>query len=687
MLTAGGLIALAGLRGTDLRLRRGQLLAAGAGRADNLALILSANLRETFASADASLRQLALHSRRVGGPAAPPSSWTSVLSSARAGLTGIGAMTVTDANGIVRHSTQPLIVGQSRSDQFLFRRLSTDTTDALVANTPFRSLTGSGEFFIPLGRRLTRADGTFDGIVVASFGPAALRRVFQAAEVGRQGSVWVLHPDGLVLIREPSDTNPIGEATAGNPIFDTARRVTGSGIRHARVTRDSRVLSTAFRRLEDPPLIVAVALSEGEILADWRREVVISAAVFALLGVALTAILGVLFRQMDIRVAAEAALVRAQRLESLGQLTGGVAHDFNNLLAVILGHASLLAEQVTGEAAREVEQIEKAATRAADLTRGLLAFARRQRLEPKVVDLNPLVEGLRPLVARVLGEDVTLTVRLSSTPCLASLDATQMETALINLCVNARDAMPQGGILVIETGRATLDAGYARLHAEVTPGRYVLVTVSDTGQGIPKEHLQRVFDPFFTTKELGRGTGLGLSMVYGFVKQSGGHAKVYSELGQGTAIKLYFPEAAGPVTAVPAAPESRDESGAGEVVLVVEDDEQLRSLARRSLEALGYRVIAAADGPAALAAARAQGRIDLLLTDVMLPGGMNGRQVAEALSAEHSGLPVVYVSGYSEEILLKRAQVDSTLRLLTKPYDQRQLAAAVRAALSERSQP
>ena len=252
---------------------------------------------------------------------------------------------------------------------------------------------------------------------------------------------------------------------------------------------------------------------------------------FVLLSLTVAGALAALFRQMDIRRANDAALARNQRLASLGELTGGVAHDFNNLLTVILGNVSLLKRKLGSRVGDEVSEIEQATLRAAELTRSLLAFARRQQLRPALVDLNEIVHGVQPMLHRLLGEEITVTVRLAEPTCLAVVDATQLETALVNLCVNARDAMPAGGLLVLETSRTELTREYARHNEEVTPGRYVVVAVSDTGEGIKPEHLTRIFEPFFTTKGLGKGTGLGLSMVYGFVKQSGGHIKAYSEPG------------------------------------------------------------------------------------------------------------------------------------------------------------
>jgi signal transduction histidine kinase/ActR/RegA family two-component response regulator len=674
------LLSGAALRGWDLARRHGELIAGGEARASNLALLLSGYLRESFAATDASLRQLALHSRRIGGAGASDSDWLPSLRSAGAGHNALGAVSVVDTTGIIRHSLQPRIVGQSRKSNYVFRRLVSDSADALVAGAPFRTVAGRPGFIIPLGRRLTDNDGRFAGIVAASFILDSVRRFFREADVGRDGTVWVFHPDGIVLIREPSDTNPIGEHAADNPIFRAAPSPNSSAVVRTALAPDGRALITGVHALDDPRLTVAVSLSEPELLAAWRRELEGSIGAFVIIGLILAGVVVVLFQQMDTRRAAEAALARNERLAVLGQFTGGVAHDFNNLLTVILGNASLL--ELQGRGSDEVKEIEQAGLRAAELTRNLLAFARRQPLHPALADLNLLVEGVGPMLRRLLGEDVTLTARLSEAPCLATIDATQLETALVNLCVNARDAMPRGGLLVIETSRAVLSEGYARQHDEVTPGAYVVVAVSDTGDGIAPENLSRIFEPFFTTKEIGKGTGLGLSMVYGFVKQSGGHVQAYSEVGHGTTFKLYFPEVTGRPAGV-AGPSPVAERGRGEVILLVEDAPAVRLLARRLLEDLGYGVEVAGDGPSALGLARKLPRLDLLLTDVMLPGGMSGRDVAEALARERPGVPVIYTSGYSEDILSHRAQVGPDPRLVPKPYDVQVLATIVRAALRD----
>lgn len=674
------LAALVGVRGVDLVQRRRQILEAGDRRAENLTFILAGYVQQAFAATDASLRALAVYNHRVGGPSAPDAEWLPTLQATQAGLAGIGSLSIVDASGIIRHSTQPAIVGQSRREQFVFTRLSIDTTDHLIADLPFRILVGDRSYVIPLGRRLTTTSGAFDGMAVATFFPDSLREFFRTVDVGRQGAVTVFHGAGAVLFREPSLRNPLGESTAGNMLFMAARRGRPTHYR-GRLAPGGPVERTALRGL-DQRIIVAVSLSEPELLAGWRRDVTRSAIVGLVVAVALGGLLLVLFRQMDIRHAAEQALIRSQRLESLGQLTGGVAHDFNNLLTVVLGNVSLLkmVSSQGGTVAQDASlgEIERAGRRAAELTRQLLAFARRQPLMPRVIDLSTAAQSAEPMLRRVVGA-AALRITPSPEPCLANIDPVQLETSLLNLCMNSRDAMPHGGTLVIETGRAALDDVYARSAADVAPGNYSVITVSDTGVGIPAEHIPRLFEPFFTTKGPGKGTGLGLSMVYGFVEQSGGHAKVYSEVGRGTSVKLYFPEATGTPAESTPVPED-DPRGFGEVVLLVEDENLVRGLAAKLLRRLGYTVLEARDGPTALAMVKSETRIDLLLTDVMLPGAYTGPKLAEELRRARPKLPVLFASGYSQEIIDLGAH-DPTLQFLSKPYDRHKLARAVRRAL------
>lgn len=378
-------------------------------------------------------------------------------------------------------------------------------------------------------------------------------------------------------------------------------------------------------------------------------------------------------------------LQQAQRMDSLGQLTGGVAHDFNNLLTVILGNAETLAEQPGADAQHRLmaEMIAAAATRGAEMTRRLLAFSRKQPLEPRATDLNRLLHQFTPLLHRTLGEHIEIEIVQAAGLWQTLVDAGQLEAAILNLAVNARDAMPDGGRLTIETANARLDDVYARQHVEVLPGQYVMLAISDTGCGIPAEHHARVFEPFFTTKEVGKGTGLGLAMVYGFVKQSRGHVAIYSELERGTTIRIYLPRLsqtdAEPDVVAPGAAEA---GGHGELVLLVEDDDMVRAFARRQVESLGYRVLEAESGQAALESLAGHPDIALLFTDVVMSGGLSGRQLAEEARRLHPGLPILYTSGYTENAIVHHGRLDPGVLLLGKPYLKSELADKLRQALS-----
>ena len=371
-------------------------------------------------------------------------------------------------------------------------------------------------------------------------------------------------------------------------------------------------------------------------------------------------------------------LAQSQRLEAIGQLTGGIAHDFNNLLTVVLGGADALnADPTLTEDSREMATlIASAAERGAELTHRLLAFARKQPLEPQSVDLSAKIRALEPLLRRTLGENIHIAVTPEK-PALAEVDPGQFENALLNLAINARDAMPQGGTLTLEVETLTLDEAYVTAHAEVTPGTYVVVTVSDSGVGIAPEILGRLFDPFFSTKEMGKGSGLGLAMVWGFIKQSGGHITIYSEPGYGTSIKMFLPVALSePAPVGPTSGQISTGPCTG-VVLLAEDDDLVRVFATERLRASGYDVVAAQSGPKALEALAALPHIDLLFTDVIMPGGMTGRQLAEAVLELRPGTPVLYASGYTENVIVHNHRLDAGVKLLAKPYSTKQLVERV----------
>jgi signal transduction histidine kinase len=384
------------------------------------------------------------------------------------------------------------------------------------------------------------------------------------------------------------------------------------------------------------------------------------------------------------RMEAEERLRQSQKLEAVGQLTGGVAHDFNNLLTVIIGNLEI-AQQNLSSWSREAEEYARraianamgGAERAAALTQRLLAFARRKPLAPTPISVNSLVQSLSDFIRRTLGEDVDLEVVGSAGLWQVEADQAELEAAILNLVVNARDSMPEGGKLSIETSNAFLDEAYCRDHLDLKPGQYVLIAVTDTGGGMDKDTLDRAFEPFFTTKQPGQGTGLGLSQVYGFVKQSNGHVKIYSELGEGTTVKIYLPRLLG-AAPEPAPREIEAPSGhSGETILVVEDDPDVRAYVVEVLRRLGYRVLEAKDGPTALATT---GPIDLLLSDVVLPG-MNGRQLSEAMKTQRRDLKVLFMTGYSRNAIVHQGRLDPGVELIQKPLSQATLAARVRTIL------
>jgi len=374
---------------------------------------------------------------------------------------------------------------------------------------------------------------------------------------------------------------------------------------------------------------------------------------------------------------------QAQKMEAVGRLAGGVAHDFNNLLTAILGSADLVLDDLKPNAPEreEIQEIRRAALRAADLTRQLLAFSRQQVISPTVLNPNAVVANMDKLLRRLLGEDVDLRTVLTPEPGAIKADPSQLEQVVVNLAVNARDAMPGGGKLTIETQNVELDEEYAGGHVSAQPGSYVMLAVSDTGSGMDAVTQARIFEPFFTTKEKGKGTGLGLATVYGIVKQSGGWIWVYSEPGHGTTFKIYLPrvtEAAAPAAPSPVLPISVRGS---ETVLLVEDDEMIRALVQKVLKANGYTTLVAESGPAALRlAGQHDGRIHLLMTDVVMPG-MNGREVAERLAPAHAGIEVLYLSGYTDDAIVHHGVLEPGIAFLQKPFTPAVLVRKVREVL------
>ncbi|WP_375428535.1 PAS domain S-box protein [uncultured Sphingomonas sp.] len=481
----------------------------------------------------------------------------------------------------------------------------------------------------------------------------------------------VIDGDGVFLRVNPAATAILGwreDELVGRPCFDfvvpEAAPSTHAALDHA---RDDvlPVFENSYRTKDGGERRISwVAAPEGDNIYAYGRDVTAERE-----------------REEELEGARE-ALRQSQKMETVGQLTGGVAHDFNNLLQIVTGNLETLQRGLPDDQPRlrrAAENAQAGAKRAAILTQRLLAFSRRQPLDPKPIDANRMVGDMSELLHRTLGETIRLETVLASGLWPAEVDPNQLENALLNLAVNARDAMEGGGRLTIETANAHLDRAYTVGKAEVRPGQYVVIAVSDTGAGMDAVTAGRVFEPFFTTKEVGRGTGLGLSMVYGFVKQSGGHVAIYSEVGQGTTVKLYLPRLVGDAAQEAETVEPIVLEGASEeVVLVCEDDDDVRAYSVDSLRELGYRVLEAHDGPSALRLLTQGGRVDLLFSDVVLPGGLTGADLAAEARVMLPALPVLFTTGYARDAIVHHGRLDAGVELLTKPFTYADLAARVR---------
>jgi two-component system, cell cycle sensor histidine kinase and response regulator CckA len=382
----------------------------------------------------------------------------------------------------------------------------------------------------------------------------------------------------------------------------------------------------------------------------------------------------------------EQQLQKAQKMEAIGQLAGGIAHDFNNLLGVIIGYSELILNRVEhdSETYKQAEEIMRAGERAGSLTRQLLAFSRKQMLEPRVLDLNTIVVEIEKMLRRLIGEDIDLKTLLDPTLNSVKADPGHIEQVIMNLAVNARDAMPHGGKLTIETSNLELDEIYARMHPPASPGRFVMLAVGDTGSGMDAKTIAHIFEPFFTTKEIGKGTGLGLATVYGIVNQSGGFIQVYSELGLGTVFKIYFPQVKGSPTDMPTHRkiDTTDYRGS-ETILLVEDAEPLRELMQTVLQSHGYVVLSAKDGSEALRVSDQQkGPIHLLLTDVVMPG-INGNELSKRLKPTRAKMKVLYVSGYTNDAIVRHGILEHAVAILQKPFTQDAFLRKLREVLDE----
>ncbi|WP_151705321.1 ATP-binding protein [Nitrincola alkalilacustris] len=381
-------------------------------------------------------------------------------------------------------------------------------------------------------------------------------------------------------------------------------------------------------------------------------------------------------------------LTQSERLKAIGQLTGGVAHDFNNLLTVILGNAELLSEKLTShpDLYSLAKTTRMAAEKGAELTHRLLAFARQQALTPEMTDIRQLIEGMEGLIRRTLGTHIDIEIKSEQDLWAVLIDPPQLESAVLNLCINARDAMPEGGRLTIELANVVLSEMVTAWNEEVMPGEYIQLTVSDSGWGMSADIAKRAFEPFFTTKDPGKGSGLGLSMVYGFTRQSSGHVQLFSEPGKGSRIKLYLPRAQHESSESAAETVQSNTSGGGEKILLVEDDDLVRSHASNLLKIMGYQVVSASNGVEAMSILMQGDRFDLLFTDIVMPGGLDGRQLAVEAQKLYPEMPILFTSGYTEETMLHDGSLRPGIQLLNKPYKKQMLAQKIKQALSERTE-
>jgi signal transduction histidine kinase/CheY-like chemotaxis protein len=540
-------------------------------------------------------------------------------------------------------------------------------------------------------------DGVFDGVIGVSVNPKYYLNFFEQISKIGINAMAIVRSDGHVLARHPNSLEELLSLPVAKEFAASVRENPQEGFYRSVSSVDGNDRSVAYRQVGSYPVYAAVGIDRDNVIAAWRGQL----GEWVLIGAPSTAVifflcllagrhvrqeqeaLARLSAEMQRREEAEEQVRQLQKMEAIGQLTGGIAHDFNNLLTIIIGCLDMMNRRMArGETKVQpfVDGAMDGAKRAATLIAQLLAFARRQPLDPKPADLNRVIANMSGLLERTLGEQVQVETVQAAGLWLTNIDVNQFESAVINLAVNARDAMPDGGKLTIETANTYLDEHYASQNVDVTPGQYVVICVTDTGGGMAPDVAAKAFEPFFTTKQTGRGTGLGLSQVYGFVKQSKGHIKIYTELGHGTTIKLYMPRHHDPFATLPSAPIAPASTGGKETILLAEDEDGVRNYVKMGLEELGYHVLEA-DGPyAALSILETGQHIDLLLTDIVMPG-MNGRELSIAAEKLRPGLKVLFTTGYSRNAVIHNGVLDPGVALLNKPFSLQQLGAKVRAVL------
>ena len=615
----------------------------------------------------------------------------SQLSKLEKALATVDAIFIADRNGRALASSAifPLPPDTSVADRDYFQAQA-DRNAGTYVGAVLQSRATKERFF-GVSRRRPADDGQFTGIIMISVMPKVFTEFYKQLAGDTSASFSLARRDGAILARYPA---PPGDVTHYGPDSEFVRSIGSQPERGVLTTTsiDGTQRRIAYRKLGNSDLYVSDGLQTDEIYSRWIRLMAshlifgIPATLF-LFGLVLLTIrrTQAFYAEAERRELAEQALRQSQKMEAVGQLTGGVAHDFNNLLTIIIGNLGIAKRGVVeSRAERALNNALVGAERAAQLTQRLLAFSRRQPLNPRVLDVNKLIVSISDLLVRTLGENIELESIGAAGLWKVEADASELESTLLNLALNARDAMPEGGKLTIETSNAYLDEGYCQQHAGVAPGQYILIAVTDNGGGMSAETIDRAFEPFFTTKEAGKGTGLGLSQVYGFMKQSEGHVKIYSESGEGTTIKLYLPRRDGNEAAHSADEPVGSERGRAETILIVEDDDGVRQYASEILRDLNYQIIEAKDSATALRLLDADKKFDLLLTDVVLPG-KNGRELATEVERRRPGTKVIFMTGYSRNAIVHHGRLDPGTALIQKPLIERVLAQKIRQILDSGS--
>ncbi|MGA9499262.1 MAG: ATP-binding protein [Pseudolabrys sp.] len=615
----------------------------------------------------------------------------SQLSKLEKALATVDAIFIADRNGRALASSAifPLPPDTSVADRDYFQAQA-DRNAGTYVGAVLQSRATKERFF-GVSRRRPADDGQFTGIIMISVMPKVFTEFYKQLAGDTSASFSLARRDGAILARYPA---PPGDVTHYGPDSEFVRSIGSQPERGILTTTsiDGTQRRIAYRKLGNSDLYVSDGLQTDEIYSRWIRLMAshlifgIPATLF-LFGLVVLTIrrTQAFYAEAERRELAEQALRQSQKMEAVGQLTGGVAHDFNNLLTIIIGNLGIAKRGVVeSRAERALNNALVGAERAAQLTQRLLAFSRRQPLNPRVLDVNKLIVSISDLLVRTLGENIELESIGAAGLWKVEADASELESTLLNLALNARDAMPEGGKLTIETSNAYLDEGYCQQHAGVAPGQYILIAVTDNGGGMSAETIDRAFEPFFTTKEAGKGTGLGLSQVYGFMKQSEGHVKIYSESGEGTTIKLYLPRRDGNEAAHSADEPVGSERGRAETILIVEDDDGVRQYASEILRDLNYQIIEAKDSATALRLLDADKKFDLLLTDVVLPG-KNGRELATEVERRRPGTKVIFMTGYSRNAIVHHGRLDPGTALIQKPLIERVLAQKIRQILDSGS--